>query len=302
MTGGRGAARALAPLGLLACLSGCHHRQQPPAPAANPYYVVGAPWQGADGAWFYPREQPDYHATGLATIQPAPSSGLTADGERFDPDAMAASHQSLQLPCVLTVRNLENGRTILVRANDRGPAQQGRVLGLTPRAATLLGMADGLPVRVDITLDQVRSRTASEGTGGGPRLDIVAAPVEGVQEQPLPVPGHDVGGTIATGPAGDPERRPPATADGTADNRLPPIAQQGVADPGALWIDCGQFNRRSYADRIASELGASVGNAGQGREVVYTVREGPFQRTADADAALDRARRAGVTGARIIVE
>ena len=302
MSGRRRVRRRLVLFGLLACVSGCHRRQEPPVASARLHYIVGPPWQGTDGAWFYPREQLDYHATGLATVTSAPPGGLTADGERFDPDAMAATHQTLQLPCVVVIRNLENGRMVLVRVNDRGPRQQGRVLGLTQRAASLLGMAEGVPARVDITLDPVRSQAASERTTGGPHLDIAAAPVEGVQEESLPGPGGSgAGGAAGVARRRDPEDRSIA-ALGAVGDRLPAVVQQGLPDPGALWIDGGQFGQRGYADQVAAELGGSVRREGQGRQVVYTVHEGPFQRASDADAALDRARRAGVTGARIIVE
>ena len=293
---------ALVLLGLLPWMSGCHRRQEPSASPTRPHYVVGLPWQGADGAWFYPREQLSYHATGLATVASGLPGGLTADGERFDPDAMAAAHQTLQLPCVIVVRNLENGLTILVRVNDRGPAQQGRVLSLTRRAASLLGMIAGVPARVDIALDLARSQAASEGAEGGPRLEVAAAPVEGVQEEALPAPGGNGGGVAGAAVDRDPGSRSITPADATTSDRLPTAVQQGVPDPGALWIDGGQFGQRGYADQVAAELGGSVRSEGQGRQVVYTVREGPFQRTSDADAALDQARRAGVTGAHIIVE
>ncbi len=214
---------------------------------------------------------------------------------------MAASHQTLQLPCVVTVRNLENGRVALVRVNNRGPVQQGRLLGLTLRAASVLGISGGIPARVEVVLDPVRSQRASDDVGGGPRLDVAAAPVEGVQEQSLPLPGTHMAGS----PDAQTAERPAVTTDmaaTAADDRLPAVVQQGSSDPGALWIDGGQFGRRSYADQIAMELGGSVRSEGQGRQVVYVVRKGPFQRTSDADAALDQARHAGVTGARIIVE
>ncbi len=302
MIGRRQTPRALVLLGLLAWTSGCHRRQEPSASATRPHYVVGLPWRGADGAWFYPREQLDYHATGLAVVAPEPPGGLTADGERFNPGAMAAAHQTLQLPCVVVVRNLENGLTILVRVNDRGPAQQGRVLGLTRQAASRLGMIAGVPARVDITLDPARSQASSQGADGGPHLNVASAPVEGVQEEPLPAPGGDGGSVTGVATDRDLGSRSTKAPDATPDDRLPSVAQQGVPDPGALWIDGGQFGQRGYADQVAAELGGSVRSEGQGRQVVYTVREGPFQRPSDADAALDQARRAGVTGARIIVE
>ena len=123
--------------------------------------------------------------------------------------------------------------------------------------------------------------------------------MEGVQEQSLALPGTHMAGP----PDAQIAERPALTADAAAaDDRLPPVVQQGSSDPGALWIDGGQFGQRGYADQIAMELGGSVRSEGQGRQVVYIVREGPFQRTSDADAALDQARHAGVTGARIIVE
>ncbi len=282
-------------------MTGCHRRQETAVPPARPHYVVGLPWQGADGAWFYPREQLGYHATGLATIAPKPPGGLTADGERFDPDALAAAHQTLQLPCVVVVRNLENGLTILLRVNDRGPVQQGRLLGVTRQAALRLGIVAGVPARIDVTLDPARSQAASQRTDGGPRLDVAAAPVEGVQEESLPAPGSR-GGLAGVATEQDPGGRSITAVDATADDRLPAAVQQGVPDPGALWIDGGQFGQRGYADQVAAELGGSVRSEGRGHQVVYTVREGPFQRTSDADAALDQARRAGVTGACIIVE
>lgn len=283
--------------GVVAIVAGCQRRDNPPQPAPKPHYVVGTPWQGAAGAWFYPKEQLDYHASGLATIETRLPQHVTADGEPYDPQAVAASHQTLQLPSVVRVTDLENGRQIILRVTDRGPPDPGRILGLTPKAGLLLGIQPGTPARVTIDLDVERSRAV----GGGARIDLVAAPVVGVQEEtlgPTGSAGHDA---LATGQRTSPLMTPPSQ-DPQVDQRLPAGVQQGSPNPGALWIDAGRFGRKSYADQIAADIGGVVRSEGQGRQIVYLVRLGPFQRTADADAALDQARHAGVTGAHIIVE
>lgn len=289
----------IAALAVVLAIVGCQRKTTPALPVPTPHYVVGSPWQGEGGSWFYPKEQLDYHATGLAVVEQPHGQTLTADGEAYDSDAVAASHQTLQLPAILRVTNLESGRSILVRANDRGPGAQGRLLALTQGAARLLDIQPGSATRVDIAMDAGLSRRLDEQSPSGPHLDIATAPVEGVQEQALGAPGLS-GPAVQTPVPG--AGISSATDEARVPDHLPPQLQQGRPDPGALWIDAGQFNQRSYADAIASSIGGSVRSDGQGRQIVYSVRKGPFQRTSDADAALDQARRAGVTGARIIVE
>jgi len=81
----------------------------------------------------------------------------TAIGERFDPGKLTAAHRTLPLPCRVRVTNLENGKSIVVRVNDRGPYIPGRVLDLSTKAATVLGMQkEGLAlVRIEVLSQQV---------------------------------------------------------------------------------------------------------------------------------------------------
>ena len=280
-------------------VAGCQRHSSAPVVAATPHYTVGAPWQGADGTWFYPQEQLDLHETGLAVVEPASAGVLTADGEHRDPDAVAGAHQTLQLPVVLRVTNLENGRRMQVRINDRGPASPGRLLALTPAAARRLGLATDRPTRVAIVFDPDASRAVAAQAIGGPHLDIAAAPVEDVQEQSLGASGQP-------GPGGA-TAEPQATAQppNASDQPMQPVSdtvEQGIPDPGSLWIDAGQFSQRRYADQVATATDGTVDASGVGRETVFHVRIGPFDQVGAADEALDRAHRAGVTGARIIVE
>lgn len=78
--------------------------------------------------------------------------GQTAIGERYSARAMAGAHKTLPIPCRVRVTNLENGRSVVVRINDRGPFISGRVVDVTPAAAKALGFYEkGLAqVRVDL--------------------------------------------------------------------------------------------------------------------------------------------------------
>jgi len=77
---------------------------------------------------------------------------LTASGEIFDMTQLTAAHPTLPLGTRLRVTNLENGRAVQVRVNDRGPYVGGRVLDLSRRAARMLDMVERgvAPVRLDI--------------------------------------------------------------------------------------------------------------------------------------------------------
>jgi rare lipoprotein A len=91
---------------------------------------------------------------------------LTANGERFDMRALTAAHRSLPFGTVVRVTNLDTGRTVRLRVNDRGPYVGGRILDLSVAAAAALGLKeDGLArVRIDVfASDQVLGGFASGG-------------------------------------------------------------------------------------------------------------------------------------------
>jgi rare lipoprotein A len=278
-------------------LFGCEHRRPAPAPVfvAQPHYVVGAAYQ-AGGHWYYPAEDQALDETGIAAVDDS-GPGLTADGEVRDAGALTAAMQTIQLPVVVEVTNLENGLQVLVRVNDRGPASPGRVIAVSPRAALLLGMAG--PARVRVRLEQAMSRALADQLGGG-KLGIATAPAGVVTEEALPPPGG--------GPAG-PARvmgGQQAQAAGMAvPERLPERVSRVYANPGQLMLLAGSFGRSHYASVVAarlSGLGADVVRSREGREMRYTVRVGPFATIGQADAALAQALGAGVVDAHIIVQ
>ncbi len=156
---------------------------------SNPHYVLGAPYQ-ADGIWYYPRESYELHETGLAAVYGSGHPDLTADGEVFDQSALAAAHQTLQLPAIARMTNLENGRQVVVRINDRGPATPHRLLEVTRRTATLLGISQRRRgARAAGGAGRTRARRRPMRCPARRHLQIAAAPRGEVTQTDLPPPG-----------------------------------------------------------------------------------------------------------------
>lgn len=103
-------------------------------------YLVGQPYK-VRGEWYVHKADPEgYVATGTASWYGAAFHGrLTANGEIFNANAISGAHPTLPLPSYARVTNLDNGRSLLVRINDRGPYLHGRVVDLSARAADMLG-------------------------------------------------------------------------------------------------------------------------------------------------------------------
>lgn len=99
---------------------------------------VGQPYKVA-GKWYYPKEYKRYSAVGAASWYGDAFHGrLTANGEIYDMTNLTAAHPTLPLPCYARVTNLNNGSSVIVRVNDRGPYAPGRIIDLSKRAADLL--------------------------------------------------------------------------------------------------------------------------------------------------------------------
>jgi rare lipoprotein A len=151
-----------------------------PVPKGGGSYRVGAPYV-VGGRTYVPVEDPNYRAEGLASWYGEDFHGrLTANGEIFDMHAISAAHPTLPMPCYARVTNLANGRSLVVRVNDRGPYAGNREIDLSVRAAELLGFYDRGLARV--------------------RVEYVgAAPLQGTDDrqlmatlrdgEPAPIPG-----------------------------------------------------------------------------------------------------------------
>ena len=128
--------------------SGPEDRKTPPRvassfgsiPKGGGVYKVGNPYQ-VDGQWYVPKEQPGYDRSGMASWYGEDFHGRsTANGEVYDMNSLSAAHPTLPLPSYAYVTNLANGRTVMVRINDRGPYARGRIVDLSHAAAHALNM------------------------------------------------------------------------------------------------------------------------------------------------------------------
>ena len=136
-------------LGLSACGSGNNERLGErvvplgqPVPKGGGVYQIGKPYQVGD-LTYTPREDPNYDRVGNASWYGEMFHGRrTANGEIYDMDSLSAAHPTLPLPVYARVTNLNNGRTIVVRINDRGPYARDRIIDLSRRSAELLGFRD----------------------------------------------------------------------------------------------------------------------------------------------------------------
>ncbi|ARS26017.1 septal ring lytic transglycosylase RlpA family protein [Sphingomonas sp. KC8] len=120
-------------------------------------YVVG-------GRTYVPRDDRSYDATGLASWYGGGHHGrTTANGEKFDMNAISAAHPTLPMPSYAEVTALDTGRKVIVRINDRGPFASGRIIDLSRAAARQLGTEKAGVVRVRVRRVYPDGKARDEG-------------------------------------------------------------------------------------------------------------------------------------------
>ena len=121
-----------------------------PVPKGGGTYRVGKPYT-VGGQLYVPEENINYRQEGLASWYGEDFHGrLTANGEVFDMTSLSAAHPTLPMPCYARVTNLSNGKSLIVRVNDRGPYHANRVMDVSSRAADLLGFKSTGVARVRV--------------------------------------------------------------------------------------------------------------------------------------------------------
>ncbi len=135
-------------------------------------YKIGKPYQVA-GVWYYPHEDENYDSTGIGSwYGPQFHGKQTANGETFDQEALTAAHPTLPMPVLVRVTNLENGRSVVVRVNDRGPFVNGREIDLSHKAAELLDYDRKGTARVRV---QYLGRAPLPGIPGTMKTQVASA-------------------------------------------------------------------------------------------------------------------------------
>jgi len=292
-------------LSLAACGSAPSGGENVPPGGGKGIYKVGQPYQ-IDGTWYYPAEDWKYDETGIASWYGEQFHGkYTANGEIFDLNQLTAAHRTLPMPTVVRVTNLENGRSIEVRVNDRGPYARGRIIDMSRRAAQLLGFEGQGTAKVRVQIDVPASIQAASLAGRrGTEPEIAAAappppqaaPVKAVAAEPLPAPP---GVAVATN---KPTPLPPAP---TAPQNLPPQPGQPIAEaplpetikvvpvqPTGIYVQAGAFASIDRAVQLKTRLEkfgpVNVTSAKVSGMNMYRVRVGPVASVDQADALLNQ--------------
>ncbi|MEE8658913.1 hypothetical protein CGLAMM_07550 [Acetobacteraceae bacterium EV16G] len=274
----------------LVILTGCHEAGAPPQASLHP--ALGKPWKGLD-RWFYPEAKTEYSETGLAQIYTRPGNTPLPDGEVWSAAAMTGAHQTLQLPALVRVENLNNGRVVKIRLNDRGPRDGRRLLAVTPTVARILGMGKN-PTPVRITLDPQQNAALGYDSAAIPDLGI-APPGRGtVTAQSLD--GRDR--QVFDADAG----RIKARKTLSAGEALPPTYIQKPVYPFNYYVVLGSFYQHRVAARVATRCQALVTrDVGDGANPAWQVIDGPFPTVEKTDDAQSRAQKCGISNPRLLV-
>lgn len=285
--GGRALPVALAALILAGCAG---NAPQPPAASSTtsaPRSDRGnPPFYEVFGERYYVLDSSEgYSERGIASWYGRDFHGKpTSSGETYDMRELTAAHKTLPIPTWVEVTNLENGESVVVRVNDRGPFVGERIIDLSQRAAEQLDMIGAGTARVQV-------RALDTGIPDGTRL----------ASAPVPAPATGAGSPPASAPA-------PTPARGFA---IISSAEAGTLGPDArplrpLYVQVGAFSDSDNAVQLVARLRGEgfrdsfVMTTGQGADRMHRVRIGPIDDAEEFDEIRDDLRRIDIDGVRLV--
>ncbi len=251
------------------------------AATSRPYVVMGKSYTPMTAL------EP-YKARGIASWYGRRYHGKqTSSGEIYDMYAMTAAHTTLPIPSYARVTNPANGKSVVVRINDRGPFVDDRLIDLSYTAAHKLGTLAGGSALVEVE--------TIIPEGGGATIATT---------RPRTTPPAQQAGTSGTPPLPDMEIRPSASADATpsvkpaAANPLPSTAASPSPVPittegGGVYLQLGAFGSKDNAESFLSRMKAQLDGLADGlhiftRDGLFRVHAGPYASDAEARQAADR--------------
>jgi rare lipoprotein A len=311
---------------LLASLNACGSTGGQGAGSSRGAYKVGKPYT-IGGVTYVPTEEFSHHETGMASwYGPGFHGKATANGERYDQYDRTAAHRTLQMPSIVRVTNLDNGRSTVVRVNDRGPYAHSRVLDLSRAAANDLDMVRAGVARVRIEQLSAESQAVKEvaQNGGGPndqrealerlaagrRSGAVPTMTASAQAAAPPPPPAVVQASWPNNPRTPAIPTTQATAaagSGAPTIGGPPTAGALVsAASGSFYVQTGAFASVANAERqrglIASYGTSEISQGSAAGRDVYRVRVGPYTTADAAGIVADRLKRSGYGEARVVAD
>lgn len=304
--------QTIAVTALAALLAGCasdYAENEVSVPPDAGVYKIGSPYE-VDGTWYYPKEEPNYDETGVASwYGPTFYGHRTADGEIFKAASLTAAHRTLPMPVNVRVTNLENGRSLIVRVNDRGPFAKGRIIDVSEQAAKLLGFIGQGTARVRVTFvaraDLPNGQPQPDTTPPEIASAVQAAPTSKVDVAALQAaPGAALDPAMTATPLPPSAGLPPSEEQIAATQPTGQVTTVPVPAVTHLYVQVGAFSTMENARRIQSRLGNGlmISTIERNGQKLYRVRLGPFDQVADADQALSRLTGQGSNDARIVVD
>jgi rare lipoprotein A len=227
----------------------------------------------------------------------------TSSGELYDMYGMTAAHKTLPLPCYARVTNLRNGRSVVVRINDRGPFVANRLIDLSYTAAARLDM-----LREGTTLVEVRTLAPGAPDTSTRTASTVSLPPPVVSTPPPlstpPPPVSTPAPLVSTLPQAVSSSAPEVSAPRAPASAAPAVDATPLPPP-ALYVQAGAFADPQNAQRTLARLqGAGLGNAfillpADGATSLYRVRVGPVHSVAEFDALAAQLATLGFSEARL---
>jgi rare lipoprotein A len=256
---------------------------------------IGRPYE-VDGVRYVPADDRKYAANGVASWYGDKFHGRpTSSGELYDMGDLTAAHRTLPMPCFIKVTNIDNGKSVVLRVNDRGPYHSNRLIDVSRRAAQELGFINKGMARVKV--ERVFPSETVE------QRRILAA---------LPTPGtnNDVSKKSDRVP---PEKMPALPVDEIFTSPLPPPSSevlalaQGTDAPllAAFYVQVAAVGDETRAQVLAQDISrfgvafveALPGSAGQ----LFRVRLGPYISRDVATNMIEQLREAGYIDAIVLV-
>ncbi len=266
-------------------ISGNNHTQAEAIKGQGGTYKVGSPYK-IMGQWYYPKEDYDYSEVGTASWYGEDfHARKTANGENYDMHALTAAHRTLPLPSIVKVTNLENGRSLVLRVNDRGPYAKNRIIDISKRGAQLLGFQTQGTAKVRVEIMEKESKAL--------KAALLGQPVEDGEDK-VTIPAR--------------------SAANSSLKDLKPLQLVGAeyANPqavraypkGSWFVQAGAYSKESAAQNLSKQLDqfgeTNIYYVTVNGQKFYRVRLGPYSHKQEAEVMLAKVKNFGIYNARIM--
>ncbi|MDR1026364.1 MAG: septal ring lytic transglycosylase RlpA family protein [Lactobacillus sp.] len=248
-------------------------------------YKIGKPYTIL-GQYYIPQEDYNYSEIGTASWYGKDfHAKKTANGEDYDMNTLTAAHRTLPMPSIVKVTNLENGRSLVLRVNDRGPFAKNRIIDISKRGAQLLGFQEQGTAKVKVEILAKESKALKNALLG------IADDTTSTSTYSSQTYEEDVDRRYLIGAQAYVSQA--STVSSTSTNK-------------GIYVQAGSFTNPDTANDMSTKL-KSVGSnfitpvSIAGRQY-YRVRFGPFSSESEAQSMLNKVLDFGVYNAKVIHE